>query len=60
MGYYSRVKFIHKTSKIILNQLGQFPENLDELLKLPGIGPYTAGAIMSIALIKIILWLMGT
>ncbi len=50
MGYYSRVKFIHKTSKIILNQLGgQFPENLDELLKLPGIGPYTAGAIMSIA-----------
>jgi len=47
------VKFIHKTSKIILFQYsGQFPENHEELLKLPGIGPYTAGAIMSIAFNK--------
>ncbi|NLJ50164.1 MAG: A/G-specific adenine glycosylase [Candidatus Atribacteria bacterium] len=50
LGYYSRVKFIHKTSKIIRNQYGcQFPKNHQKLLELPGIGPYTAGAIMSIA-----------
>lgn len=53
LGYYSRVKSIYKTSKIIRYQYsGQFPENHDELLKLPGIGPYTAGAIMSIAFNK--------
>ena len=50
LGYYSRVKSIHKTSKIIRNQYGfQFPRNHQKLLELPGIGPYTAGAIMSIA-----------
>ena len=48
LGYYSRVKNIHKTSKILVEQhQSQFPSSRLELLKLPGIGEYTAGAILS-------------
>jgi len=46
LGYYSRARNLHKTSKLLVSA---FPETLDELQKLPGIGPYTAGAIASIA-----------
>lgn len=49
LGYYSRALNMHKTAKIIANRGGQFPNSVDELKKLPGIGPYTAGAIASIA-----------
>ncbi len=53
LGYYSRAKNILKTAKIIVTDLnGVFPFELQELLKLPGIGRYTAGAICSIALEK--------
>ncbi len=50
LGYYSRVKHIQKTSRILMqaNQ-GQLPDSHAELLQLPGIGEYTAGAIMSLA-----------
>jgi len=53
LGYYSRAKNIHKSSQIITkNYNGKFPKNYDELIKLPGIGPYTAGAILAIAFNK--------
>ncbi|GAB4313362.1 MAG: A/G-specific adenine glycosylase [Bacteroidales bacterium] len=49
LGYYSRARNLHKTAKIIVNELnGRFPETYPDLLKLPGIGPYTAAAIASI------------
>ncbi|SNS12250.1 A/G-specific DNA-adenine glycosylase [Anaerovirgula multivorans] len=50
LGYYSRAKRIHQTAKIILEKYkGRFPQNYEDILALPGIGPYTAGAIASIA-----------
>ncbi|MFM9983718.1 MAG: A/G-specific adenine glycosylase [Flavobacteriales bacterium] len=50
LGYYSRARNLHATSKII-SELhgGSFPGSSAELLKLKGIGPYTAAAIASFA-----------
>lgn len=53
LGYYSRARNLHRASKIILNHFqGKIPDNLRDLLALPGIGKYTAGAILSIAFNK--------
>ena len=50
LGYYSRVKNIHKTAKHIMDKIaGVFPSTYEELRNLPGIGEYTAGAVGSIA-----------
>ena len=50
LGYYSRAKNIHKTAlEIIKNHNGEMPETFEELISLPGIGPSTAGAILSLA-----------
>ena len=50
LGYYSRARNIHKSAKHVASQLnGVFPELVDELQELPGIGRYTAGAIRSFA-----------
>lgn len=50
LGYYSRARNLHKTSKIVADEMGgDFPNTVDELIKLPGIGRYTAGAIASLA-----------
>ncbi len=50
LGYYSRVRNLQKAAKIVTEQYqGELPADRDELLKLPGIGSYTAGAIASIA-----------
>jgi len=50
LGYYARARNLHKCAKVVTDQLGgQFPDSEAELLKLPGIGPYTAGAIAAIA-----------
>lgn len=50
LGYYSRARNLHKCAKVVAYELnGQFPSSEKELLKLPGIGPYTAAAIASIA-----------
>src|SRR3989338_7341724 len=50
LGYYSRARNLHKAAKIILEEHnGQIPRKRDAILKLPGIGRYTAGAILSIA-----------
>jgi len=50
LGYYSRARNLHEASKIIANHSnGKIPDKLKDLLNLPGIGRYTAGAILSIA-----------
>ncbi len=48
LGYYSRARNLHKAARFLFAN-GGFPTDRDELIKLPGIGPYTAGAILSIA-----------
>jgi A/G-specific adenine glycosylase len=50
LGYYTRVRNLQKAAQIIVEKHGgKFPENFDDVLALPGIGRYTAGAICSIA-----------
>lgn len=49
LGYYSRARNLHHTSKVISEELeGNFPSNFKELKKLKGVGDYTAAAIASI------------
>ncbi len=49
LGYYSRARNLHTTAKYIANELkGEFPNNYKGLLKLKGVGDYTASAIASI------------
>ncbi len=48
LGYYSRARNLHATAKYVAHELnGIFPDNYKELLKLKGIGEYTAAAIAS-------------
>ncbi len=50
LGYYSRARNLHKAAKTITEAYGGvFPSTYEDILKLPGVGPYTAGAIASIA-----------
>lgn len=50
LGYYSRARNMHKAAKLVAYELnGIFPSDIKDLLALPGIGPYTAGAISSFA-----------
>ena len=50
LGYYSRARNLQKAAQqIVANHAGQFPRQHDELLAIPGIGEYTASAILSIA-----------
>ena len=50
LGYYSRARNLHKAAIVIAEQHGgRLPDQHEALLALPGIGPYTAAAIMSIA-----------
>ena len=51
LGYYARARNLHKTAQLIAER-DHFPDTLDELLELPGIGLSTAGAILSIAFNK--------
>ena len=48
LGYYSRVKNLHKAAKIIYEKKS-FPKTYKELLTLPGFGPYTARAVSALA-----------
>ena len=53
LGYYSRARNLHATAKnIVENHQGRFPESYKELIKLRGIGDYTASAIASICFNK--------
>lgn len=48
LGYYSRARNLHKTAQYVANELsGKFPDNYNDLLKLKGVGEYTAAAIAS-------------
>ena len=60
LGYYARARNMHKAAKIIAGEFeGRFPDNEAELVKLPGIGPYTAAAIMAFAFDKAAIVLDG-
>lgn len=53
LGYYSRARNIHKTSKVVVEKFaGKLPPNRKDLESLSGIGPYTAGAILNFAFHK--------
>jgi len=50
LGYYSRARNLHKAAKILSTQYnGSFPTTYSEIIKLPGVGEYTAAAIASFA-----------
>lgn len=50
LGYYARARNLHKCARMISEEhYGQFPRSVPDLIKLPGIGPYTAAAISAIA-----------
>ncbi len=50
LGYYSRARNLHAAARIVAGELGgAFPDSAEGLRKLPGIGPYAANAIASIA-----------
>lgn len=48
LGYYTRARNLHKAAQQVV-ELGKFPSTYQEILKLKGVGPYTAAAIASIA-----------
>ena len=51
LGYYARARNLHRAAAVICEQYdGQFPDSVEGLCELPGIGRSTAGAILSIAL----------
>lgn len=53
LGYYRRARQLHATAKQIVDEhAGKFPSDVPSLMKLPGVGRYTAGAIASIAFDK--------
>src|SRR5271156_3988596 len=50
LGYYSRARNLHRAARLIVaKHNGKFPTELDAALELPGIGAYTAAAVLSIA-----------
>jgi len=50
LGYYGRARHLHSASQKVVSEFGgRIPDRFDDLLSLPGIGRYTAGAILSIA-----------
>ena len=49
LGYYSRARNLHASAKIVVDEYqGRFPNSYNELLKLKGVGDYTASAIASV------------
>jgi A/G-specific adenine glycosylase len=50
LGYNRRAKYLHDAAKMVIGEFdGNFPTQYDQLLQLPGVGPNTAGAIMTYA-----------
>ncbi len=50
MGYYSRARNLHRAARTVVGEHGgRLPGTYDGLLDLPGVGPYTAAAVSSIA-----------
>ncbi len=53
LGYYRRVKMLRATAQaVMVNHAGKFPSELSDLMQLPGVGRYTAGALRSFAFEK--------
>jgi len=53
LGYYQRARNLHQASRIIVDQFeGRIPTHYEELKKLPGFGPYTTAAVLSMAFDK--------
>ena len=53
LGYYSRARNLKKTAQIVIEKFrGKLPDNFENLISLPGIGNYTASAILAIAFNK--------
>ena len=53
LGYYSRARNLKKTAQVVIkNFKGKLPDNFENLISLPGIGNYTASAILAIAFNK--------
>ncbi len=53
LGYYSRARNLHAAARIVAERFkGHVPDTMEMIRELPGIGPYTAGAILSIAFDK--------
>ena len=50
LGYYARARNLRRAARIVVEEHGgRFPESAPELRRLPGVGPYTAGALASLA-----------
>ena len=50
LGYYNRARNLHRAAKLVRRDFGgTFPRSFQQALKLPGVGRYTAGAVLSIA-----------
>jgi len=50
LGYYARARNLHRAARIVSRERkGRFPRTVDGLIRLPGVGRYTAGAIASLA-----------
>ena len=50
LGYYARARNLHRAARMVCEKhAGRFPENYQQALELPGVGTYTAGAVLSIA-----------
>ena len=54
LGYYRRARQLHQAARMVEGTGGAFPTTAAELRKLPGIGPYTAAAVASIAFGEVI------
>ncbi|MCU4675192.1 A/G-specific adenine glycosylase [Catenovulum sp. 2E275] len=52
LGYYARARNLLKAAKTMMAEYGEFPQNFEQVLALPGIGRSTAGAILSLTLAK--------
>jgi A/G-specific adenine glycosylase len=53
LGYYSRARNLHRSARIIVeNRGGLFPDTAEQIRLLPGVGEYTAAAVLSIAFAK--------
>ncbi|MBI4028265.1 MAG: A/G-specific adenine glycosylase [Verrucomicrobia bacterium] len=50
LGYYRRARLLHAAAKCIVTEFnGEFPKSTEDISSLPGVGPYTLGAVASIA-----------
>ena len=50
LGYYSRARYLHRAAQMIVEDFdGAVPDTYDAIRELPGVGPYTAAAVLSIA-----------